>query len=236
MAHTLKILRRAKDRKSQDSIVFCRLPQMSLLVCVQNQHGYPNVALNLREEVSCPVCSDLIKDPRHLPCLHSFCLPCLKHWHQTSGGQYAFRCPKCQALSRMPASGDLKDLPTSFYLNSMIDVLAIKECSETQVTCGNCEKKSSEASYCLQCCMFYCEQCLIEHNMMRNNKDHRVLAVKEFQDKDYEDVLKRPVFCSRQEHQKKELEYVCKKCEIALWIKYKFGMRGGGGGGRGWGI
>ena len=171
---------------------------------------------NLREEVSCPVCSDLFKDPRQLSCLHSFCLHCLKHWHQTSGGQNAFRCPKCQALSRVPASGDLKDLPTSFYLNGMIDVLAIKECNTTQVTCGNCDKKSSEASYCFQCCMFYCEQCLIGHNMMRNNKDHRVLAVKEFQDKDYEDVLKRPVFCSRQGHQKKELEYVCKECETAV--------------------
>ena len=171
---------------------------------------------NLREEVSCPVCSDLFKDPRQLPCLHSFCLHCLKHWHQTSGGQNTFRCPKCQALSRVPASGDLKDLPTSFYLNGMIDVLAIKECNTTQVTCGNCDKKSSEASYCFQCCMFYCEQCLIGHNMMRNNKDHRVLAVKEFQDKDYEDVLKRPVFCSRQGHQKKELEYVCKECETAV--------------------
>ena len=52
--------------------------------------------------------------------------------------------------------------------------------------------------------------------MMRNNKDHRVLAVKEFQDKDYEDVLRRPVFCSRQGHQKKELEYVCKECETAV--------------------
>ena len=52
--------------------------------------------------------------------------------------------------------------------------------------------------------------------MMRNNKDHRVLAVKEFQDKDYEDVLKRPVFCSKQGHQKKELEYVCKECETAV--------------------
>ena len=51
---------------------------------------------------------------------------------------------------------------------------------------------------------------------MRNNKDHRVLAVKEFQDKDYEDVLKRPVFCSRQEHQKEELKYVCKKCETVV--------------------
>ena len=171
---------------------------------------------NLREEVSCPVCSDLFKDPRQLPCLHSFCLHCLKHWHQTSGGQNAFRCPKCQALSRVPANGDLKDLPTSFYLNGMIDVLAIKECNTTQVTCGNCDKKSSEASYCFQCCMFYCEQCLIGHNMMRNNKDHRVLAVKEFQDKDYEDVLKRPVFCSKQGHQKKELEYVCKECETAV--------------------
>ena len=171
---------------------------------------------NLREEVSCPVCSDLFKDPRQLPCLHSFCLHCLKHWHQTSGGQNAFRCPKCQALSRVPASGDLKDLPTSFYLNGMIDVLAITECNTTRVTCGNCDKKSSEASYCFQCCKFYCEQCLIGHNMMRNNKDHRVLAVKEFQDKDYEDVLKRPVFCSRQGHQKKELEYVCKECEMAV--------------------
>ena len=162
------------------------------------------------------MCSDLFKDPRQLPCLHSFCLHCLKHWHQTSGGQNTFRCPKCQALSRVPASGDLKDLPTSFHLNGMIDVLAIKECNTTQVTCGNCDKKSSEASYCFQCCMFYCEQCLIGHNMMRNNKDHRVLAVKEFQDKDYEDVLRRPVFCSKTRTSEKELEYVCKECETAV--------------------
>ena len=52
--------------------------------------------------------------------------------------------------------------------------------------------------------------------MMRNNKDHRVLALREFQDKDYEDVLKRPVFCSRQGHQKEELKYVCKECEAAV--------------------
>ena len=51
---------------------------------------------------------------------------------------------------------------------------------------------------------------------MRDKKDHRVLALKEFQNKDYEDVLKRPVFCSRQGHQKEELKYYCKECETAL--------------------
>ena len=51
---------------------------------------------------------------------------------------------------------------------------------------------------------------------MRDKTGHRALAVKEFQDKDFEDVLKRPVFCSRQGHQKEELKYYCKECETAL--------------------
>ena len=171
---------------------------------------------NLREEVSCSVCSDLFTDPKHLSCLHSFCLKCLKGWYETCGGGDAIRCPKSQTLSQVPASGDLKDLPTSFYLNGLIDVLAIKECSKTQFKCGNCDQKTSVASYCFQCCIFYCEECLIGHSIMRDKKEHRVLAVKEFQDKDYEDVLKRPVFCSRQGHQKEELKLFCKECETAV--------------------
>ena len=51
---------------------------------------------------------------------------------------------------------------------------------------------------------------------MRDKKEHRVLALKEFQNKDYEDVLKRPVFCSKERHQKEELKYYCKDCETAL--------------------
>ena len=170
---------------------------------------------NLREEVSCPVCTNIYTDPKHLPCLHSFCLQCLKHWHISSHGRDTIRCPKCQVLSKVPDSGDLKDLPTSFYLNGFIDVLAIKECKTSQVGCGNCQKKSSESSYCFQCCMFWCEECLIAHNIIQGNKDHRVLALKDFQEKDYEDVLKRPLFCSKQRHEKEELKYFCKKCETA---------------------
>ena len=51
---------------------------------------------------------------------------------------------------------------------------------------------------------------------MRDKTGHRALAVREFQDKDFEDVLKRPVFCPRQGHQKEELKYYCKECETAL--------------------
>ena len=171
---------------------------------------------NLREEVSCPVCTNVYTDPKHLPCLHTFCLHCLKHWHRTSHGRDTVRCPKCQAISRVPESGDLKDLPTSFYLNGLIDVLAIKECKTSQVRCGNCDKKSSESSYCFHCCVFWCDECVIGHNIIRSNKDHRVLALKDFQDKDYEDVMKRPAFCPKEDHNKEELKYFCEECETPV--------------------
>ena len=51
---------------------------------------------------------------------------------------------------------------------------------------------------------------------MRNNKDHRVLALKDFQDRDYEDVLKRPAFCPKQGHKKEELKFFCKNCETVV--------------------
>ena len=215
----LEFREKLKIETSQDLIVECRLDsgtQKVISLLFEDDMDLKTLFHNLREEVSCSVCSDLFTDPKHLSCLHSFCLKCVKQWYETCGGGDAIKCPKCQTLSRIPASGDLKDLPTSFYLNGFIDVLAIKECKNTQLTCGNCDKKSSEASYCFQCCIFYCEECLMFHSKMRDKTGHRALAIREFQDKDFEDVLKRPVFCSRQGHQKEELKYYCKECETAL--------------------
>ena len=64
--------------------------------------------------------------------------------------------------------------------------------------------------------MFWCDKCIIGHNIIRSNKDHRVLALKDFQDKDYEDVMKRPAFCPKEDHNKEELKYFCKDCETPV--------------------
>lgn len=81
---------------------------------------------NLRKEVSCSVCSAIFSDPKQLSCLHSFCLNCLKRWYAACGIRDAIECPQCKTLSPVPASGYLNDLPTSFYLNRLIELLHIK--------------------------------------------------------------------------------------------------------------
>jgi len=42
------------------------------------------------------------------------------------------------------------------------------------------------------------------------------MAIKDFQEEDIAEVLKRPVFCRKQGHEKKELEFFCKICEVSV--------------------
>ena len=51
---------------------------------------------------------------------------------------------------------------------------------------------------------------------MRENKDHKTLALKDFQDQDIKAVLERPAFCQKKHHQNKELEFFCKDCKVAI--------------------
>ena len=158
---------------------------------------------NLHEEASCSVCTTTFTDPKQLPCLHSFCLHCLDGILRTSGRHDVITCPECKRESRVPSSGNLNDLPTNFRIKSLLDVLAMKECNTTSVKCGNCDQKSSHSLYCFECCAFWCDDCIAAHNIIRANKEHRLI----------DNVLTRPAFCGKPGHEKKELEFFCKKCE-----------------------
>ena len=110
----------------------------------------------------------------------------------------------------------METLPNCFHMKTLLDILAIKECNNAKVTCENCERKSEEASYCFHCGKFWCNDCLNGHNILRENKEHRVLALTDFEDKDFEDVLKRPVFCQKELHDKEVLKFYSKECDVPV--------------------
>ena len=176
----------------------------------------PTLMYNLREEVTCSVCMQLYTNPKQLPCLHIFCLQCLNNLARTSARGGKIRCPLCQREVAVPESGTLETLPNCFHMKNLLDILAIKECNNAKVTCGNCETKREEASYCFHCGKFWCNDCLNGHNILRENKEHRVLALTDFEDKDFEDVLKRPAFCQKELHDKEVLKFYCKECDIPV--------------------
>ena len=171
---------------------------------------------NLHEEVSCSVCMSPFTDPKILPCFHTFCLHCLNELQRTSGKHGEITCPECRKKFQVPGGGYPQDLPVNFRMNSLLDVMAIQKCNVAGVKCGNCDKTSAQSFYCFKCCAFWCDDCIAAHNIIRANKDHRVLAIKDFQDQDIENVLRRPVFCQKDHHENKRLKFFCKDCEVAI--------------------
>ncbi|XP_059186077.1 nuclear factor 7, brain-like [Centropristis striata] len=71
------------------------------------------MASRSEEDLCCPVCRDVFRDPLVLSCSHSFCKNCLKRWWKENGRH---DCPVCRRRSSKepPINLELKNLCESF--------------------------------------------------------------------------------------------------------------------------
>ena len=168
---------------------------------------------NIYEHVCCPVCTNRFTNPKLLPCSHTFCLHCLQRIQATSGIRDTISCPECRRNFTIPGNGDLNKLPKNFRLNSLLDALPLTECKTRGVKCGNCDKTRQQSAYCFTCCSFWCDHCLPLHNGIRTNNEHHVLALKDFRDEDFENILEQPPFCAKHE---KKLKFFCQVCKTTI--------------------
>ncbi|CAH1249840.1 TRIM3 [Branchiostoma lanceolatum] len=67
--------------------------------------------------LTCPVCLLHFRDPRVLPCLHTFCRECLQEW---ATKQQPLECPTCRTQVSLPDQG-VDGLKTNFYVNNLLD-------------------------------------------------------------------------------------------------------------------
>ncbi|XP_036007519.1 nuclear factor 7, brain-like isoform X2 [Fundulus heteroclitus] len=70
------------------------------------------MASRLEEDLCCPVCQDVFKDPVLLSCSHSFCKECLKKWWREKPAQ---ECPICKTISFT------KDPPCNLVLKNLCE-------------------------------------------------------------------------------------------------------------------
>ncbi|XP_074493339.1 zinc-binding protein A33-like [Sebastes fasciatus] len=74
------------------------------------------MASRSEEDLCCPVCHDVFRDPVVLSCSHSFCKDCLKRWWREKPTR---ECPVCKTISSTsepPCNRALKNLCESFLL------------------------------------------------------------------------------------------------------------------------
>ena len=176
---------------------------------------------NLRKEAECPLCLETVKDPKTLPCLHSFCLLCLdKHAAYTRRQlQTTIKCPVCLACFQIPEGDTFGGLPTSFHLNRLVDLLALRDGSAEAQICSSCEENNTATCYCFVCQNFLCTACFEAHQRLKATRGHRNISVRNLRTEDVEELIRRPVMCSRQYHDDQPLEYYCQDCNVCICHK-----------------
>ena len=176
---------------------------------------------NLQKEAECPLCLETVNNPKTLPCLHSFCLECLdKHaGFARRQLQATIKCPVCQTSFQIPEGDSFKNLPTSYHLNRLVDVLALKDSGAQAQKCGSCDENNTASSYCFVCQNFLCSPCFEAHQRLKATRGHRNVVIEKLQAQDVEDLINRPVMCSQQYHENQPLEFYCEECKVPICHK-----------------
>ena len=173
---------------------------------------------NLKKHLTCSICLDIYNKPKTISCLHTFCLECVANHARARHSQGKFRCPECQAQIDLPEGNNFDKLPSSFFHNSLLGLLAVRRSGEGgSITCSQCRKNSSQMYYCFDCGRFMCPDCFSAHEVLKASFDgHRVTPVNEFKAEDYEALLKRQPFCSQEFHEKEITRFFCFSCEACV--------------------
>ena len=176
---------------------------------------------NLSKEAECPLCLETVNNPKTLPCLHSFCLECLdKHaGFARRQLQATIKCPVCQTSFQIPEGDSFKNLPTSYHLNRLVDVLALKDGGTQAQKCGSCDENNTASSYCFVCQNFFCTACSEAHQRLKTTRAHRNVLIKKLQAQDVQELIHRPVMCSQQYHENQPLEFYCEECKVPICHK-----------------
>ncbi|XP_021339613.1 transcription intermediary factor 1-beta-like, partial [Mizuhopecten yessoensis] len=125
--------------------------------------------------LECPICLERLRQPKSLPCLHSFCQDCLGTYIiKPFSGKIAlatsFPCPVCRRMVTPVNQAETKeDWAKQFPNNGVIqELIKIKEQSSGPLYCTPCQTKGNPSNpakfWCKKMESGFCETCKVDHH------------------------------------------------------------------------
>ena len=138
----------------------------------------------------CVVCRDGLRNPRTLPCFHSFCLSCLDKSVQASTSSSSAAtasssasaaaaapvCILCRAPFEIPKNGGLAALPADAFVLNLLkqkETLAAINPNDVRCACG----EEAATCYCELCEEFLGESCLKLHSRAKKSQSHQTTTL-----------------------------------------------------------
>lgn len=116
--------------------------------------------------LKCSVCSSRYRNPKLLPCNHTFCAePCLER--AVERGKQQVKCPECSAEHRVPIQGGVQGFPNNVTLGRFLELRQQVSGREPDLPasmqrCNTCKEKG-QLEMCAHCNRKICKDCKNAH-------------------------------------------------------------------------
>ncbi|KAM8838426.1 E3 ubiquitin/ISG15 ligase TRIM25-like [Synchiropus picturatus] len=138
-----------------------------------------------RDQFSCSICLEVLKDPVTIPCGHSYCSSCVQNYWDQDEYLGVFLCPQCrQSFSPRPVLARstllakvVEKLRESGLREEAPELLSQSPAQADDVECDVCiGRKSKAVSSCLVCLASYCELHVLPHHQGAAFAKHKLVC------------------------------------------------------------
>ncbi|KAG9334933.1 hypothetical protein JZ751_006255 [Albula glossodonta] len=169
--------------ESDDAVIIVENEAESMPV--QEKNAKPQSTPNLLD--TCAVCNLNFnnREPKLLPCLHSFCKKCLPSpsrslvLHDQTGNPQlqvdnaskplnVIRCPACRQECMEV------DVIENFFVKDAMEVPSSTVEKTSQQLCTSCDDNTEASGFCVECVEFLCLTCIEAHQRVKFTKDHTI--------------------------------------------------------------
>ncbi|XP_056323959.1 E3 ubiquitin/ISG15 ligase TRIM25-like [Danio aesculapii] len=132
-----------------------------------------------RNQFSCSVCLDLLKEPVTIPCGHSYCMNCITDCFNQDEQRRVYSCPQCrQTFTPRPALGKntmLAEVVEKLKMTKIKTDPAPSYAGPGDVECDVCTGRKYKAiKSCLLCLESYCQTHFERHEEFHSGKRHKI--------------------------------------------------------------
>lgn len=140
--------------------------------------------------LTCSICLEMFKNPKYLPCLHTFCKLCIHSYIQSSVSQeiinLGFKCPVCRTFVPVGEHSSnsecwAEELPNNHLIISMIDRKALQKQDKLCNVCELSNINQEAVSWCSVCQEALCTVCENCHRKFKISSNHKIITLQEVQ-------------------------------------------------------
>ncbi|KAL6106418.1 trim24 [Pungitius sinensis] len=165
---------------------------------------------------TCPVCrlNFHSREPKLLPCLHSFCKKCLPAPSRNLSPAEPLNSPKPLNVMRCPVCRQEcmeVDVMENVFVKDSVEAPS-STVERTVQLCMTCDDNTEAVGFCVDCAEYLCATCVEAHHRVKFTKDHTIRQKTEIMHEVHGASAQRPMFCDI--HKQEPLKLFCETCDL----------------------